>query len=102
MKYKTTPTYFQWVFTDHYFKSKQGVLKLIATIFSFIMAFYMPGPILEEYWSGWMPIWPVIGAFIAVYGSLIGILLQPYLIYRRLKRLNWWNTIDNDLKQVCF
>jgi hypothetical protein len=51
------------------------------------MAFYEPGPVLEEYNGGWIPIWPVIGIFIAVYGFLIGIILQPVGIYRRLKRL---------------
>jgi len=46
---------------------------------------YVPGPVLEEYYSGWMPIWPVLGCFIAIYGGLIGIIYQPYGIYKRLK-----------------
>lgn len=91
MKNKKEPSYFEWVFTDHYFKSKQGILKFIGTIFGFVMAFYMPGPVLEEWNSGWVPIWPVIGIFIATYGFLIGIILQPFLIYKRLKRLKWWD-----------
>lgn len=90
MKHKTTPTYLQWLFGDHYFKNKQGIIKFIGTIFGFFLAFAVPGPVLEEYWGGWIPIWPVIGAFISTYGFLIGILLQPYQIYKRLKRLNWW------------
>jgi hypothetical protein len=45
----------------------------------------MPKPVLEEYYGGWIPIWPVIGCFIAVYGGLIGIIMQPYGIYKRLK-----------------
>ena len=98
MKHKTTPTYFQWAFTDHYFKSKQGVLKFLGTLMFISFAIIMPDPVLEEYNGGWIPIWPVIGCFIAVYGGLVGILLQPYLIYKRLKRLNWWDTIENDLK----
>jgi hypothetical protein len=48
-------------------------------------AIYMPKPVLEEYYGGWIPIWPVIGCFIAVYGGLIGIIMQPYGIYKRLK-----------------
>ena len=98
MKHKSTPTYIQWVFTDHYFKSKQGVLKFLGTLMFISFAIIMPGPVLEEYNGGWIPIWPVVGSFIAVYGGLIGILLQPYLIYKRLKRLNWWDTINNDFK----
>ena len=47
---------------------------------------YVPGPVLEEYYSGWMPIWPVLGCFVAIYGGLIGIIYQPYGIYKRLKK----------------
>jgi hypothetical protein len=90
MKHKTTPTYLQWLFGDHYFKNKQGVIKFLATLLGIFMSIAVPGPVLEEYWGGWIPIWPVIGAFISTYGFLIGILLQPYLIYKRLKRINWW------------
>ena len=77
--------YIKWLFTDHYFNNKQGIIKFIGTIYGFIMAFYVPGPVLDEYYGGWIPIWPVIGIFIAVYGFLIGILTQPYGIYKRLK-----------------
>jgi len=99
MKSKPTPkNYLTWVFTDHYFNNKQGIGKFIGTIFGFFMAFYVPGPVLEEYWGGWIPIWPVIGCFIAVYGFLIGILWQPYNIYKKLKRMNWWDRINNDFK----
>jgi hypothetical protein len=77
--------YIKWLFTDHYFNNKQGIIKFIGTIYGFIMAFYVPGPVLDEYYGGWIPIWPVIGIFIAVYGFLIGILIQPYGIYKRLK-----------------
>ena len=95
---KTPKNYIQWVFTDHYFKNKQGVLKFLGTLMFICFAIIMPGPVLEEYNGGWIPIWPVIGSFIAVYGGLIGIILQPYQIYRRLKRMNWWDRIDNDFR----
>jgi uncharacterized membrane protein (DUF485 family) len=94
---KNIPTYFQWFFKEH-IKTKQGMLKIPATLFGIFMAFYVPGPVLEEYWGGWIPIWPVIGIFIAVYGFLIGIILQPIGIYRKLKRMNWWDRINNDFK----
>jgi hypothetical protein len=90
--------YITWVFTDHYFKNGRGILKLIGTAFGFYMAFYIPGPVIQEYNEGWIPIWPVLGVFIAAYGFLIGIILQPYGIYRKLKRMNWWDRINNDLK----
>ena len=92
---KNKPTYVKWLFTDHYFKNKQGILKFIATLLAIFMSIAVPGPVLEEYNGGWIPIWPVIGSFISVYGFLIGILLQPYGIYKRLERLNWWNNEKN-------
>jgi|TARA_R100000081_G_C4721341_1_gene118224 hypothetical protein len=91
---KTPKNYIHWVFTDHYFNNKQGIGKFMGTIMFICFAVYMPGPVLEEYWGGWIPIWPVIGCFIAVYGGLIGILWQPYNIYKKLKRMNWWERED--------
>jgi len=78
--------YVKWLFTDHYFNNGQGTLKFLGTIMFIFFGVYVPGPILEEYNTGWIPIWPVLGCFIAVYGGLIGILLQPYGIYKRLKK----------------
>lgn len=91
MKHKTQPSYLKWVFEDHYFNNFQGILKFIATLFAIFMGTYMPEQVLREYNSGWIPIWPVIGSFIATYGFLIGIIVQPYLIYTRLVRLGWWD-----------
>lgn len=90
--------YITWVFTDHYFKNGKGIGKFIGTIYGIFQAIYVPPLVLEEYYTGWMPIWPVIGTFIAVFGFLIGITLQPYGIYRKLKRMNWWDRINSDLK----
>lgn len=90
MEKNNTPSYLQWVFGDHYFKNGRGILKIIGTLFGVFMAFYVPGPVLQEYNEGWIPIWPVIGTFIAVYGFLFGIILQPYSIYRKLKHMKWF------------
>lgn len=78
-------SFIKWLFTDHYFNNKQGVIKFLGTLMFIFMAIAVPGPALEEYNGGWIPIWPVIGTFIAVYGGLIGIIYQPYQIYKRLK-----------------
>jgi hypothetical protein len=88
---KAPKNYITWVFTDHYFKNGQGKLKFVATIFGFIMPFHVIPPVVQEYMEGWIPLLPVIGTFIAVFGFLIGIILQPYGIYRNLKRMNWWD-----------
>ena len=77
--------FIKWLFTDHYFNNKQGVIKFLGTIMFICFGIYAPGPVLEEYNGGWIPIWPVIGCFFAVYGGLIGIIYQPYRIYKRIK-----------------
>ena len=79
--------YIKWVFTDHYFKSWQGTLKLIGTLYGIVQAIYATPIVWEEWYFGNMPIYPLIGSFIAIYGFLIGITLHPLSIYRRLKRL---------------
>ena len=78
--------YVKWLFTNHYFNNMQGILKFLGTIMFLFFGVYVPVPVLKEYYGGWIPIWPVLGCFIAVYGGLIGILLQPYGIYKRLKK----------------
>ena len=82
--------FIKWLFTDHYFNNKQGVIKFLGTLLFIFLAIAVPGPVMEEYNGGWIPIWPVIGTFISVYGGLIGIIYQPYQIYKRIK----WKNID--------
>ena len=91
MKKKAPKNYVHWLFTDHYFNNKQGVLKFFGTLMGIAMGIYMPGPVIEEWNTGFVPIWPVIGIFIATYGFLIGMLFQPYSIYLRLKKMKWWD-----------
>ena len=98
MSKQAPKNFVHWLFTDHYFNNKQGFLKFLGTLMFIIFGIIVPGPVLEEYNGGWIPIWPVIGTFIAVYGGLIGIILQPYQIYKRLQRIGWWETIDRDLR----
>lgn len=98
MSKQAPKNFVHWLFTDHYFNNKQGFLKFLGTLMFITFGIIVPGPVLEEYNGGWIPIWPVIGTFIAVYGGLIGIILQPYQIYKRLQRIGWWETIDRDLR----
>ena len=77
--------FIKWLFTDHYSNNKQGVIKFLGTLMFIFMAIAVPGPVLEEYNGGWIPIWPVIGCFFSVYGGLIGIIYQPYKLYKRVK-----------------
>jgi hypothetical protein len=79
--------YIKWVFTDHYFKRKRNIFKLVGTLYGIIQAIYATPIIWDEWYYGHIPLWPLIGSFIAIYGFLIGITLQPVSIYLRLKRL---------------
>ena len=45
---------------------------------------------MEEYYGGWIPLLPVVLVHLTMWGFLLGITLQPYGIYRRLKRINYW------------
>lgn len=38
-----------------------------------------------------VPVAAMIASFVAVYGFTIGMALQPYTIYRRLIRMNYWS-----------
>ena len=80
-----TLTQFGTSFQAKIVASLMSDVKFLGTIMFICFAVYMPGPVLEEYNGGWIPIWPVIGCFFAVYGGLIGIIYQPYQIYKRLK-----------------
>jgi hypothetical protein len=44
--------FIKWLFTDHYFNNKQGVIKFLGTIMFICFAIYMPKPVLEEYYGG--------------------------------------------------
>ena len=88
---KAPKNYIHWVFTDHYFKNGRGVLKLLGTIYGIIQVIYVPSAVMDEYYQGYIPLFPVILMYLTIWGFLLGITLQPYSIYRRLKRMNWWD-----------
>ena len=90
-KDNTPKNYLHWVFTDHYFKNGKGVCKFIGMLYGIFQVIYVPPLILEEYYEGWIPLLPVVLTYIVIWGFLIGITLQPYGIYKRLKLLGWWN-----------
>lgn len=91
MEKKQKPkNYIHWVFTDHYFNNGRGVFKLIGTIYGIIQIIYATPLVMEEYYGGWIPLLPVVLVHLTMWGFLLGITLQPYGIYRRLKRINYW------------
>ena len=93
MEKKENPTYFQWFFGEHC-KEWRGKTKVIATLYGIFQVIYATPLILDEYYGGWIPLLPVILSFIAIYGFLIGIIYQPYSIYRKLVRMDWFNRRD--------
>ena len=80
-------SFIKWLFTNHYFNNIQGVLKFVGTIFGIFLCVVVPEAALEEYYGGWISIWPVIIACLISFGYLTAIIIQPYLIYKKLKRL---------------
>ena len=93
MKKNNKPkNYLHWVFTDHYFKNGRGLGKFIGMLYGIFQVIYIPPIVLEEYYSGWIPLLPVVLTYIVIWGFLNRYYtLQPYGIYERLKRLGWWN-----------
>ena len=79
--------YLKWFFTEH-IKNGRGKLKLVGTIYGVVQAVYATPIIWDEWYYGHMPIWPLIGGYIAIYGFLIGIIYQPINIYKKLKKSN--------------
>jgi len=69
-------------------------LIILLTIVGIIQSCYITPVIIEEYNYG-MPLLPAIMGIIASYGFTVGITLQPFLIYKRLVRLDWWNRFGN-------
>lgn len=88
---KAPKNYIHWLFTDHYFNNGQGILKFIGQLFGIFLAFYIPGPVIEEYLYHDAALPAVIGIFIATYGFCFGLMFQPYGIYKRLHRMDWWD-----------
>tara|TARA_B100001564_G_C20255091_1_gene496676 strand:+ start:84 stop:383 length:300 start_codon:yes stop_codon:yes gene_type:complete len=93
---KIPKNYLHWVFTDHYFNNGRGIFKLIGAFYGIFQIIYATPLIMEEYYGGWIPLFPVILANLTMWGFLIGIILQPYGIYKKLKRMNWWERKDTN------
>ena len=91
MKNKENPTYLNWLLTEH----KRGKVKLALMIYGIIQAIYATPLVYNEWYYGHMPILPLIASYIAIYGFVIGIALQPFLIYKKLVKLDWWNRFGN-------
>ena len=89
MEKKKTPTYLQWFFGEHC-KGWRGKTKIVAAIYGVFQIVYATPLIMEEYYGGWIPLFPVILVHLTMWGFLLGILYQPYSIYRRLVRTNWF------------
>jgi len=85
MKKENTPSYFKWLLTEH----KRGKLKILLTIIGIIQSIYITPLLIEEYNHG-MPLLPLIMGLIASYGFTIGIILQPFSIYKTLIESNWF------------
>jgi hypothetical protein len=73
--------YFKWLLTEH----KQGKFKLLLFIYGIYQCINLTDDLYYEYLDG-MPLLPLIVGYIALYGFTIGMALQPYFIYKDLKK----------------
>jgi len=89
MKNNNKPPYLKWLFSEH----KRGKIKILLTLLGILQIIWATPLILEEYNSGYLPLLPVILIHIVMYGFIIGMILQPYLIYVRLINLKFWDEI---------
>ena len=75
------PSYFKFLMSKHKSSAILSIIGIIACIYV--------TPILLEA-SYYTPLIIVILGFIAIYGFTIGMILNPWTIYRKLKKTNYW------------
>ncbi len=74
-------TYLKWLFSEH----KRGKIKVFLFLLGVADCIYFTKDLYLEYVYYEMPLIILILAYIAMYGFTIGIMYQPYTIYKRLK-----------------
>jgi hypothetical protein len=73
--------YINWLFRIH----KYGKIKFVLFLFGITQCFLLTEQLYIEYSQYDMPLLPLIGGYVALYGFPIGIALQPYFIYKEMK-----------------
>tara|TARA_Y100000389_G_scaffold200746_1_gene241854 strand:+ start:1236 stop:1469 length:234 start_codon:yes stop_codon:yes gene_type:complete len=74
--------YFKWLFEEH----KWGKIKFFLFLLGVTQCFLLTDDFYREYYYYDMSLYPLIMGYIALYGFTIGIALQPYFIYKDLKK----------------
>jgi hypothetical protein len=74
--------YFKWLFTEH----KYGRFKFLLLLIGITQCVSLTDDFYYEYYYYDMPLYPLIMGYVALYGFTIGIALQPYSIYKDLKK----------------
>jgi len=74
--------YFKWLFEEH----KYGKIKFLLFLLGVTQCFFLTDNLYCEYYYYDMSLYPLIMGYIALYGFTIGIALQPYFIYKDLKK----------------
>jgi uncharacterized membrane protein len=77
------PPYLKWLWKNKKTEITLTLVGIIACIFG--------TPVMIDSYLDGAAIIPVIGGFIAIYGFTIGMMLQPMLIYKKLRKLNYWS-----------
>ena len=81
------PSYLNWLLKEHRF----GKFKALMLLYGIIQCVIFTDDVFNEWYYGHMPLLPLIATYIVMYGFVVAIALQPFNIYRRLVKLDWWN-----------
>jgi len=84
------PNYFTWLLNDH----KHGKIKIILPIVGLFIMFYFQESMKEELNHGLAPL-AYYMYYLILIGFSVGMIYQPYNIYKKLERMDWW---DRDTK----
>ena len=88
-----TPTYFQWLLKEHKF----GKIKILLFLLGVLQFIIFTDDVFNEWYYGYMPIWPLIFTYIAMYGFTIAIAYQPFNIYKKLVRLDFFVCVKSKI-----
>lgn len=79
---ESQPKYFTWLW-------KNKKTEILLTCIGVVACIYATPVIVDP--MNDVPVLVMIGAFIAVYGFTIGMALQPYTIYKKLVKMDYWS-----------
>lgn len=81
---KNKPTFLKFVLND-----KRHLIKYIIVLITIIISFFTTPIIINSVYDE-TPIPIIIIALLSQFGFIIGLSLQPWLIYKKLVKMDYW------------